>query len=641
MICGDDFVVKKSDVVVKETANIEVSSIFEYVNIFINDNIETICDYNTASVSFKKIVDFMKENNLMFTPQLCILLLDNNEIINKIFKIIVKKYYSKIVNNDYETLFDGYDLLFIDLYCSKNNIDIIGIDINDELLISKENEYDPLKIYLSSLGLPILSAEEQLELGKIVALGRKDNATKEEKKAAKRAKDKLITHNMRLSFSIAKKYSKNLPEVSVNDLAQEGYFGLEKAILKYDPTLGVKFSTYATFWIRQKITCYICEMLQLSQHLENYFIKYSKAYSEFVLENEQEPTLEEIAEKINAPVHTLKRIETAVATKVSLNTKIDDDQNRELGEVLPSKILPPDEEYERKEAEETIKKILDELALSDPRYKFVIIHRNGLFGESEKTLAQVRDLLREKEKSLGLKSTITTGERIRQIEISALELMAKIGKKYLSTQPRHDKTVSTICPSTPFYCDNSNIFTVFLDYSEEDVLKAIYMLPIEDINLILERYGEDLHKPIMGQYWNYTKEEIFVRNIIPKIKNNLLRLCGKKEEDISYNSELKLRVLINKLANDDIDEIEEKDVRLLQSLLNDNLFLEYISKLTLVENQILIRRLQYENNIFTSISKICEETGIDRKIVEECIKKHFVAYNNLRTIQIKKYYNKK
>lgn len=630
--------VKICDMVAKNNTNIDVSSFFENVNVFINENIEFVDNYKSAKIAFAKIVDFMKKNKLTFTPQLCIYLIDNNEIINIIFEKIVTKNKKKIVSNNYKTLFDGYDLIFIDLYCSRNNIDIIRIDKNDDSLLL--NEYDSFKTYISSLTLPILSTEEQLELGKIVALGRDKNATLKEKRAAKKAKDKLITHNMRLSFNLAKKYSKYIPEASVIDLAQEGYFGLEEAVLRYDPTLEVKFSTYAIFWIRKRITKYICEMHQLPPHLEKYLVKYSKAYSEYALENEQKPSIEEIAEKINVPINNLKRIEECVATKVSLNMKTNDEESTELGEIIPSEDLSPDQEFEKKEAEETIKKILDELALSDPRYKFVIIHRKGLFGETEKTLTEVRDLICQSEKNGGLDIGNITIERIRQMEESALKLMEKIGKKYIYAKPKREKKIASVHAIIPYYRDKSTIFSLFEDYTEEEVLKAIYMLSNEDIDLIIERYGDNLHTPIIGQLWNYTKEEIFVKNLVPKIKNNLLILRGKTEEISNYNSELKLRVLIDMLANDNKCKIASKDVRLLQSVINDNLFLEYISKLTLVEKKILIRRLEYVNNNFTSISKICKETGYSREIVEECIRKHFNNYNKLRTAQVKKYYKK-
>ena len=213
--------------------------------------------------------------------------------------------------------------------CEANNIEIVedmNIDtdikagddpeITDDLEMALSTEGiaidDPVKIYLKEIGrVPLLSTEEEVILAQKMAAG------------DKRAKQRLSEANLRLVVSIAKKYVGR--GMQFLDLIQEGNLGLIKAVEKFDYTKGFKFSTYATWWIRQAITRAIADQartIRIPVHMVETITKVKKVSSQLLHENGHDPSPEEIAEKLNMPIEKVREIMRVAQDPVSLETPI-------------------------------------------------------------------------------------------------------------------------------------------------------------------------------------------------------------------------------------------------------------------------------------------------------------------------------
>ena len=271
---------------------------------------------------------------------------------------------------------------------------------------------DFVKLYLKDIGrVSLLTPEEEVELAIKVKEGDKD------------AKDRLCEANLRLVVSIAKRYlGRGLPFL---DLIQEGNLGLLKAIFKFDVSKGFKFSTYATWWIRQAITRALADKPRLTRipvHVVETINKIKKTSSQLLYENGHEPTIAEIAEKIEMPEEKVREIMRISQEPVSLETPIGEEEDSRLGDFIPDDdALDPSDVTTQLMLREQINKVLDTLS---EREKMVLILRFGLADGESRTLEEVG-------KVFGV-----TRERIRQIETTALRKLrhpsrSKILKDYL------------------------------------------------------------------------------------------------------------------------------------------------------------------------------------------------------------------
>lgn len=258
------------------------------------------------------------------------------------------------------------------------------------------NVDDPVKVYLKEIGrVPLLSAEEELELSQKMAEG--------DAEAARR----LSEANLRLVVSIAKRYVGR--GMQFLDLIQEGNLGLIKAVEKFDYTKGFKFSTYATWWIRQSITRAIADQartIRIPVHMVETINKVKKVSSQLLHKNGHEPTAEEIAREIDMPVEKVSEIMRVSQEPVSLETPIGEEEDSHLGDFLPD----TDASQPPEEASYTLlrEQLEDVLATLTPREQQVLRMRFGLQDGKPHTLEEVG------------KEFDVTRERIRQIESKAL-----------------------------------------------------------------------------------------------------------------------------------------------------------------------------------------------------------------------------
>lgn len=296
--------------------------------------------------------------------------------------------------------------------CSNLNIEVIedfSIDGDlsipldataDDLELSLSTEGiaidDPVKIYLKEIGrVPLLTAEEEIELAERMAQG--------DIKARKR----LAEANLRLVVSIAKRYVGR--GMQFLDLIQEGNLGLIKAVEKFDHTKGFKFSTYATWWIRQAITRAIADQartIRIPVHMVETITKVKKASSQLLHQNGHDPSPEEIAEFTEMPVERVREIMRIAQDPVSLETPIGEEEDSHLGDFIPDDDAPaPAEAASLILLKEQLGEVLSTLT---EREEKVLRLRFGLEDGRSRTLEEVG------------KEFNVTRERIRQIEAKAL-----------------------------------------------------------------------------------------------------------------------------------------------------------------------------------------------------------------------------
>lgn len=258
------------------------------------------------------------------------------------------------------------------------------------------NAEDPVRMYLKEIGrIPLLSSEEEIELAKRMEEGDEE------------AKKKLSEANLRLTVSIAKRYSGR--GMQFLDLIQEGNLGLIKAVEKFDYRKGYKFSTYATWWIRQSITRAIADQartIRIPVHMVETMNRVNRTSRRLLQEYGREPTPEEIAEAMNLPVERVLEISKISQEPVSLETPIGEEEDSNLGDFIQDEHIPvPADEAAHTLLREQLEKVMDTLS---EREQKVLALRFGLEDGKPHTLEEV-----------GREFQVTR-ERIRQIEAKAL-----------------------------------------------------------------------------------------------------------------------------------------------------------------------------------------------------------------------------
>jgi RNA polymerase primary sigma factor len=259
---------------------------------------------------------------------------------------------------------------------------------------------DALQLFLNEIRrYPLLTAEEEIELAKRIEQGDLE------------AKERMINSNLRLVVSIAKKYQGQ--ELSLLDLIQEGIFGLIRAAEKFDWRKGYKFSTYATFWIRQAIQRGLANRartIRIPVHIGQRERKIARVERELSTELGRDPSVEEIARAAELPPEQVEEVRAAARTVTSLDRPVGEEGETALGELLESGESPPDEEVEVSLREETLRRTIEDLP--EPE-RNVIKLRYGINGAVDPKP------LRETGRQLGL-----SAERVRQLESKALERLA-------------------------------------------------------------------------------------------------------------------------------------------------------------------------------------------------------------------------
>ena len=268
--------------------------------------------------------------------------------------------------------------------------------LKDDSIAKELTINDPVRMYLKEIGkISLLSLDEETELSKKIAEG------------DEMAKNRLAESNLRLVVSIAKRYVGR--GMLFLDLIQEGNIGLMKAVEKFDATKGYKFSTYATWWIRQAITRAIADQartIRVPVHMVETINKLSRFQRQLTLELNREPTDEELAEKMNMSPEKIREVIKIAQDPVSLETPIGEEEDSHLGDFVPDESNMSPEDFT---VHEMLKEEISDVLLTlTEREEQVLRLRFGLDDGSSKTLEEVGQMFG------------VTRERIRQIEAKAL-----------------------------------------------------------------------------------------------------------------------------------------------------------------------------------------------------------------------------
>ncbi|MEK7569608.1 MAG: sigma-70 family RNA polymerase sigma factor [Patescibacteria group bacterium] len=311
------------------------------------------------------------------------------------------------------------NILFLDeLYekLAEASIDVLEggnlLNLDTEITdkgLEQSPSHDSIQMYLKEIGqYPLLRANEEREFAKRIEQGDME------------AKNLLARANLRLVVSIAKKYVGRSANLSLLDLIQEGNLGLFKAVEKFDWKKGYKFSTYATWWIRQSITRALADQsrtIRIPVHMVETISKYKQVHRRLSQDLGREPLAEEIATEMSIPVEKVHVIENISQETVSLEQPVgDDDDKSTLENFIPDeKILRPDQESSRRILADQIRQVLGELS---PKERKILEMRYGLTDGIQHTLERVGE-------EFGV-----TRERIRQIEAKVHEKLRQHDKIY-------------------------------------------------------------------------------------------------------------------------------------------------------------------------------------------------------------------
>ena len=290
----------------------------------------------------------------------------------------------------------------------------ISIDLSVDASVNID---DPVRMYLKEIGrVPLLSADEEIVLAKQIEAGAEEDATYKEIQLSKKAKKKLVDANLRLVVSIAKRYVGR--GMLFLDLIQEGNLGLIKAVDKFDYTKGYKFSTYATWWIRQAITRAIADQartIRIPVHMVETINKLIRISRQLLQDKGREPTPEEIAEGMGITAERVREIQKIAQEPVSLETPIGEEEDSHLGDFIEDQdAVTPDDAASYILLQEQIEDVFT--CLTD-REQQVLILRFGLKDGKPRTLEEVGQHFN------------VTRERIRQIEGKALTKLRNRGKR--------------------------------------------------------------------------------------------------------------------------------------------------------------------------------------------------------------------
>ena len=457
----------------------------EIFNRYVDKNIK---EGKQTQYSLKKIADFFYGFNYYPSNEIYLSLLNNKRVSKILAKVVDEKKYllGKI---DIEKIFkDDISTSFVETYCMLNNIKFVQDDI--DIYNDIDNYRDDKVANYSSLGTSLLTEEEKMEL--LIRVEQGD----------KRARDIMVEKNLRLVNKIAIKYQGRGLEIS--DLIQEGSIGLMKSIDRFDLKKGCRFSTYATWWIRQAIVIAINERgraIRIPPHLNEKSSKIKNVVINLEKEFGRKPTIEEIADKLNISTKKIEEILNLSQTITSINQRINDDNYSELGDFIENNTATPEEATIEKVTAEEIR---DKLSILNDRQQQIIKLRFGLDGDEPKTLQEIGNIIG------------CSRENVRLIELKILKKL-----KHSMYKWKDEKTISKSDVPVHNSRTRNNIYDYFREYSKEEINEVIEELGDRALTVLHMRYGDDFANLIFDDNLTEQDKNYLKRYIFPKLKKAL------------------------------------------------------------------------------------------------------------------------
>ncbi|MDD6878691.1 MAG: sigma-70 family RNA polymerase sigma factor, partial [bacterium] len=507
----------KKDLIEPETAII-------IINNYINKHLKKSFSYEDSIENLKKINTFFETYNYIPNPDVVIQIIKENSIFSKMIESIMKKHQTQILSGNLEKIFDDITFtLIIETYCMLNNIEIEESEEFEKYSIDSKNYEltDSVKAYLKEIDRrPLLSPEEERKLAKRISQG--DSY----------AREIFIESNLKLVVSIAKRYIDR--GLSFLDLIQEGNLGLMTAVDKFDVSRDYKFSTYATWWIRQAILRAIANKgrnVRISVNMYEKITSYKKAITNLEVRLNRQPTINEIANEMGLSIPEVTKLHKLQSDTVSMNTLIGDNEDTELESFIPASEETPEDLLIENDMKLQVRKLLENCNLK-PREIEILMLRFGFDDGKPMTLEEV-----------GKKFNISR-ERTRQIESKALMKIRR--SRYIKEFAVYMQNPTKSLENIEFFREkyretgNSNktflkenrltqkkekkemaklqtIYEYFSSYTKEQVDAMLEKLTEEERMLITLRYGEDLNNPTPIKL---SKEQTnkFYGVLIPKMK---------------------------------------------------------------------------------------------------------------------------
>ena len=611
---------------------------YRYIVSYIEQNFHFSSDYTENIKQLKKISNFFVKINFYPTLELMIDVLKNSTQINQVVQEIVDKNIHIIQSNRIELLFENENsALFIYAYCATNQIEISEEDNYDYIDENTNCNEDIVKTYLSSIPNKLLTIEEEQELATRVEQG------------DKKARDLMIKHNLKLVVSVAKKYLNR--GLDFLDLIQEGNAGLIKAIDNYDLSKGYKFSTYAMYWIKQSITRAIHNLgrnIRVPVHYYKNLGDYNKAIKTLRDKLNREPILDEIADYLCISIEEVNKLYILQQDTISINSKVDDYENTELGDFISDEQESPEEYFINKNMSKEIKKLLIQCNLSE-RMNNVLIYRYGLDGSDPKTLEEIGQILG------------VTRERVRQIELNALNKikLSPYIKDFAIYMQNPDKALDAIKDFRENYSDRilkctkkvgkefdimpnklQTIYELLNTYSKDDIDAAIKLLNDDDRLLLVLANGRDLEHPVRDNKWSSHCEKKYFNELVPKL-SRLISVVSNNDNKSDINSsnttqdlksvsdggeaESDLKTTIDK-KEDKLDVTD--DYLNILKILNTPIFHEVMNELSAKEAVIVSLKLGYVDEKYFSNESIANFLQISPNEVNTTIKHVLLTYKD-------------
>lgn len=417
--------------------------------------------------------------NIRLSIDDCIELFNSSVKLNKLFNILIEK-----------KLLIQYNI---------NDNELIKKLIKASSILNSEENLDDSyvqKIYIRDyLSYLLLSKEEELELAIKAKTG------------DKKAREKLINHNLRLVVSIALKYTKR--GMSIEDLVQEGIIGLMIAVDKFNPNVGTKLSTFATYWIKQTINRAIennGKTIRIPSYLHDKIRSLKKAENHLRGVLGREPNYKELAKYLDITEEKVIEIILLSKESVSLNMPLYDEEESEFGDILASP-YDLEDDVDTKTMSLFLQNMLSSGELDELEYQ-IIVMRYGFNGFKPQTL-----------ESIGEKFNVS-GEWIRQKEKATLEKISKLIGADKEVILSNNRTNLNEDNSLASYTEH-NIYQEFSNYSIDEINQAIDLLSPDEKDLLKLRFGDKFDLKCFNYSWTLEDEKAYITYVYPKIKSLL------------------------------------------------------------------------------------------------------------------------